>query len=273
MAHRDTSQAPKSGNGVTLSRRRFLQGGLAAAATAALALPLGSGEAATAQPEPHEAPPERPKGRRPNFLIILCDEMRFPPVYESEATKEFREKYLDTQNLLRENGVEFTRHYTASAACVPSRACLVTGHYPSLHGASQTYAMAKEAADPDVFWLDANTVPTFGNYFRAAGYRTYWKGKWHVSHPDMVVPGTHTSLLSFDAETGAPDPEKEALYEASDRLGPYGFAGWIGPEPHGVEVFPLLRQPPVLDQPRYAGADPTAGRVFEADGEDSRAPV
>ena len=234
MTHRATPQAPKSDAGATLSRRRFLQGGLAAAAaaSASLALPAG-GEAAAPQPAPHDEKPGPLRGKRPNFLIILCDQMRFPTAYESEDLKAFRDELLPTQNLLRENGVEFTRHYAASSACSPSRTCLLTGHYPSLHAVSQTYGGAKEACDPEVFWLDPNTVPTLGNYFRAAGYRTYWKGKWHVSDADMLVPGTHTPLLSFDAQNGARDPDKEALYVAADRLGPYGFAGWIGPEPHG----------------------------------------
>lgn len=231
----EVSQPPKSDDTVTLSRRRFLQGSLAAAAAASVPFALSNcgSEAATAQPKAGDALSAPAEGKRPNILILMCDEMRFPPVYESEALKAFRQQFLPTQNLLRENGIEFTRHYAASTACVPSRACLVTGHYPSLHGVSQTYAGAKEACDPQVIWLDPNTVPTFGNYFRAAGYRTYWKGKWHVSDADMYVPGTHTPLLSFDAQTGARDPDKEALYVAADRLGPYGFAGWIGPEPHG----------------------------------------
>jgi choline-sulfatase len=229
------SKSPKSDDTVTLSRRRFLQGSLAAAAAASASFMLSScgSEAATAQPTPHDTPTSLRKDRRPNFLIILCDQMRFPPVYESEALKAFRDEHLPTQNLLRENGVEFTRHYAASSACSPSRTCLLTGHYPSLHAVSQTYAGAKEACDPEVFWLDPNTVPTFGNYFRAAGYRTYWKGKWHVSDADMLIPGTHTPLLSFDSQTGARDSDREDLYVAADRLGPYGFAGWIGPEPHG----------------------------------------
>ena len=86
MSHHEPAQPPKAGAGKTLSRRRFLQGGLAAAATASIALPLGSSDAATAQPSLREAPPKPIKGKGPNILIILCDEMRFPPVYESDAT-------------------------------------------------------------------------------------------------------------------------------------------------------------------------------------------
>ncbi len=214
---------PNDTKGVT--RRSFLQGSLAAAVPVSIAL-SGASEAATAQQNPRG-------GKRPNFLIILCDQMRFPTAYESDKLATFRQLQLTTQNLLRENGIEFTRHYAASSACTPSRSCILTGHYPSLHGVSQTYGGAKEPCDPDVFWLDPNTVPTFGNYLRAAGYNTYWKGKWHISDADMLVPGTHTPLLSFDPQTGDRDPDKEALYVGADRLGPYGFAGWIGPEPHG----------------------------------------
>jgi choline-sulfatase len=234
MTHRDTHQPPKSDDTMKITRRRFLRGGLAAAAavvgSASLAFPPGS-EAAAPPPGARDEKTGSIRGKGPNFLIILCDEMRFPPVYESDALKRFRRRYLKTQNLLRANGLEFERHYVASSACVPSRASILTGHYPSLHGATQTAGGgAKEAWDGDVFWLDPNSVPTFGNYFRAAGYRTYWRGKWHVSNADLIVPGTRTQLVSYDPDTGVPDPAKEALYSAAHRLDPYGFSGWIGPD-------------------------------------------
>jgi choline-sulfatase len=52
-------------------------------------------------------------------------------------------------------------------ACRVARG-LYTGHYPSLHGVTQTTGAAKESFDPDIFWLDLNGVPTMGDYFRAA---------------------------------------------------------------------------------------------------------
>ncbi|WP_372007203.1 sulfatase-like hydrolase/transferase [Paenibacillus chitinolyticus] len=171
--------------------------------------------------------------KRPNFLVFLVDEERYPPVYENEEIKEWRERNLVAQNLLKSHGLEFHRHYIGSAACCPSRATLMTGHYPSLHGVTQTTGIAKEAFDSDMFWLDRNTVPTMGDYFRAAGYRTYYKGKWHISHEDITVPGTHTSLPSYDPLTGVPDKSLEALYSNADRLNDFGFSAWIGPEPHG----------------------------------------
>lgn len=171
--------------------------------------------------------------QKPNFLVILVDEQRYPPVYENRDIREWRTHNLVTQELLRTNGLEFDRHYIGSAACCPSRATLFTGQYPSLHGVSQTNGIAKEASDPDMFWLNRNTVPTMGHYFREAGYQTYYKGKWHVSYEDIIIPGTHNGLLSYDPVTGIPNKEKVDLYLHADPLDDFGFSSWIGPEPHG----------------------------------------
>lgn len=113
--------------------------------------------------------------KKPNFLIFIVDEQRFPTVYENKELKKWRKENLKTQELLRENGMEFLNHYIGSTACSPSRATLYTGQYPSLHGVTKTTGAAASAFEPDVFWLDPNTAPTFGDYFRAAGYRTFWK--------------------------------------------------------------------------------------------------
>lgn len=174
MARNKKTRTTRSEDSNSFSRRRFIQGGVAAAAAGVLGLNPNS-QAEAAEKNAGKGKDDF-KGKRPNFLILMCDEMRFPPVYESQQTKIFRHQYLKTQNFLRQNGADFQRHYAASVACVPSRASIYTGHYPSLHGASQTTGAAKESFDPDVFWLDPNGVPTFGDYFREAGYNTYWRG-------------------------------------------------------------------------------------------------
>lgn len=170
--------------------------------------------------------------RKPNFLILMVDQERYPSVYETDEMKKWRKESLIAQELLKENGMEFQRHYAGSTACSPSRTTLYTGQYPSLHGVTQTSGAAKTSYDPDMFWLDPNSVPTFGHYFRAAGYKTYWKGKWHASEEDILIPGTKNAYASY-SQTGVPVPEKVKRYLLSDRLNQYGFSGWIGPEPHG----------------------------------------
>jgi choline-sulfatase len=185
-------------------------------------------------------------------LFILVDEMRYPPVYEGLALKRFRRKYLKTQNALRATGVDFHRHYVASTACSPSRASIFTGHYPSLHGVTQTSGAAKSAADADVFWLDPGSVPTLGDYFRAAGYRTHYRGKWHVSEADLEIPGTHNQYVSYTT-TGARDLQREAVYVEAERLDGFGFDGWIGPEPHGANPLNSASSAPPGSQGRDIG--------------------
>jgi arylsulfatase A-like enzyme len=170
---------------------------------------------------------------KPNFLLIVVDEERYPPVYESAELGAWRLENLPAHERLRDHGVELHRHYIGSAACCPSRATMFTGHYPSLHGVTQTNGIAKSAFDSDMFWLPPNTVPTMGNYFREAGYQTYYKGKWHISYEDLLVPGTHDGIPSYHIATGVPDPEREQLYYSADLLHAFGFSSWIGPEPHG----------------------------------------
>ena len=173
----------------------------------------------------------RIKGKRPNFLIFMVDEERYPVAYETDEIRAWRKAEFKAQDALRQTGMEFHRHYAGATACSPSRATIFTGQYPSLHGVTQTTGTAKSSFDSDVFWLDPNTVPTMGDYFRAGGYRTFYKGKWHVSHADIILPGTHDALESYD--DGQPIPEIIDLYLRANRLNDYGFNGWIGPEPHG----------------------------------------
>ena len=171
---------------------------------------------------------------QPNVLLIMTDEERYPPPYESDAVRSFRQSQLSARESLRSTALEFPRHYAGSTACTPSRATLFTGQYPSLHGVSSTDGVAKQNTDPAMGWLDPNSVPTLGDWFRAGGYRTHYRGKWHISHADLVIPGSHEGLMASD-DDGRPVPEVVAAYRNADRLDPFGFSGWIGREPHGAE--------------------------------------
>jgi len=169
----------------------------------------------------------------PNILLIMTDEERYPPPYETEAVAEFRRTQMPARERLRDRGLEFHRHYAGSTACVPSRATLFTGQYPSLHGVSQTDGIAKQNTDPAMGWLDPDEVPTLGDWFRAGGYQTHYRGKWHISHANLTIPGGHEGLMASD-DDGAPIAAAVEAYAKADRLDPFGFSGWIGREPHGA---------------------------------------
>ena len=171
--------------------------------------------------------------KTPNILIILTDQLRHPTVYESEELGRFRREALTAETSLRDSGVSFDRHYMMSAACAPSRASILTGHYPSLHGVTQTDGLAKNADSAEMFWLAPDTVPTIGDWFRAGGYRTFYKGKWHASHAHLEAPDGKGYLQTMD-EKNQPIAENVAAYLEADLLDAYGFSEWVGPEPHGL---------------------------------------
>lgn len=216
--------------GSAVSRRRMMQlFGVGAGAIA-----VGAAAPAVAMPEYRPAP-FRPRGRlkrRPNFLVVVVDEMRAPAVYESAQLQAWRKRELPTLRSIARHGFSFDNHQIMSTACAPSRTSFFTGQYPSLHGVSQTDGAAKSAVEEDLYWLDPTTVPTMGHWFRAAGYETYYKGKWHISHADLLQPGTQNALPSY-SDTGVPDEQLIRIYEEAERLEAYGFTGWVGPEPHG----------------------------------------
>ena len=134
---------------------------------------------------------------------------------------------------LQQTGVSFRHHYPMSAACAPSRASLLTGQYPSLHGVTQTDGIAKSADGEDMFWLAPDAVPTLGDWFRAGGYRTFYKGKWHASHAHLDADDGEGFLLSID-DDGTPIEENIQRYLKADLLDDFGFSEWVGPEAHGL---------------------------------------
>lgn len=208
----------------------------------------------------------------PDIVIIMTDEERAVPPYEAPEVRAWRDRTLKGRKWFEENGVSFERHYTGSLACVPSRPTIFTGQYPDLHGVTQTDGIGKTADDTRMRWLRKGEVPTLGNWFRAAGYDTHYDGKWHISHADLHDPVTGEPLATND-ECGVVDPEAVQQYLDADPLAPFGFSGWVGPEPHGAPLANagIRRDPLIADRvvawlmDRYArrrAGDPDALRPF-----------
>jgi len=208
---------------------------------------------------------------RPDVVLLITDQERAAPPYETPALRRWRSEHLHCERWFTENAVTFERHYTGSLACVPSRPTLLTGHYPDLHGVTQTDGLAKRPDDSRMRWLRPAEVPTLGHWFRAAGYDTHYDGKWHVSHADLH--DDQGKPLATNDHRGNIVSEAVDAYLAADPLDPWGFSGWVGPEPHG----PLFRDSGVVRDPliadrivawledryaRRASGDPAACRPF-----------
>ena len=209
---------------------------------------------------------------QPDVIVIMTDEERAAPPYESSDITQWRAKTLRGRAWFDENALNFNRHYTGSLACVPSRPTIFTGHYPDVHGVTQTDGLGKMADDSRQRWLRVGEVPTLGHWFRASGYDTHYDGKWHMSHADLIDESTGQILATNDA-AGVVDQEAVDSYHTANPLDPFGFSGWVGPEPHGglLANSGFRRDPLIADRvvawledrySRRATGDPSALRPF-----------
>ncbi|AJY46193.1 sulfatase family protein [Martelella endophytica] len=100
--------------------------------------------------------------KSPNIVLITTDQQHFNAL-------GVKDPKLKTPNLDRlcGEGTRFERAYCPSPVCTPSRASIITGQYPSHHGAWTIGVKLPE------------DVPTLGAHLMAAGYSTALVGKAH----------------------------------------------------------------------------------------------
>ncbi len=118
---------------------------------------------------------------KPNFLIILADDMGFSDAgcYGGE---------IQTPNLdrLAANGLRFTQFYN-TARCWPTRSSLLTGYYAQQIG-----------MDPPKGKLPPWTR-VLPHYLKPLGYRCYHSGKWHLmGAPKSVADGGFDRSYRFE---------------------------------------------------------------------------
>jgi arylsulfatase A-like enzyme len=125
-----------------LTRRSFLQ------STAAASVAAGTASA---------------DATRPNVLLIMADQMR-PDVMGAYGNPAIRTPHLDA---LAAGGTRFTECWAQHPVCMPSRASIFTGRYPSVHGV-RTNGISLPRHET-----------TLAQAFLDNGYRTGGAGKFH----------------------------------------------------------------------------------------------
>lgn len=98
----------------------------------------------------------------PNILLITSDQQHWDTL--GVLNPAIRTPNLDR---LAQEGTLYGRAYCPNPTCTPTRASMITGKYPSQHGA---FSLGMKLAE---------TEPTVGEYFQQAGYRTALVGKAH----------------------------------------------------------------------------------------------
>ncbi len=155
---------------------------------------------------------------RPNILLILADDLGQRDL-GSYGSTFYETPHLD--RLARE-GTRFTSAYAAAPVCSPTRASLLTGRWPVRTGITDYLGAADR---PERWTRNTRALPapfgdrlaleetTMAEALKAAGYATFFAGKWHLG-PEGAWP----EQQGFDLNLGG-----------IDRGGPYGGNKYFSP--------------------------------------------
>jgi len=132
---------------------------------------------------------------RPNFIIILCDNLGYGDV-GCFGSSLHRTPNIDR---LAVEGMLFTDFYATSGVCTPSRASLMTGCYPrriNMHigenGQPVLKPVSKKGLNPK--------ETTIAEILKSKGYATACIGKWHLGDQLSFLP----TRQGFDYYFGIP---------------------------------------------------------------------
>jgi arylsulfatase A-like enzyme len=130
---------------------------------------------------------------RPNILLITSDQHH----HSCLGVINPRIKTPALDRLARE-GTRFTRAYTPNPVCTPTRASIITGVYPSVHGAWTIGVKLPE------------DVPVVGNLLAVGGYGTALIGKAHfqplASTPESTSLEAQPTMRDLDFWRGFHGP-------------------------------------------------------------------
>lgn len=157
-----------------------------------------------------------PAPPRPNIVILLADDWGFTDVgaYGGE---------IATPNIdaLAAQGTRFSNFHVAGS-CSPTRAMLQTGvsnHRAGLGNMPETIP-PEHQGKPGYDAVLNNKVVTIAAQLKAAGYRTYLTGKWHLGKTRDKLPVAHGYDRSFAlSQSGADnfaDKPNLLLYDKAD---------------------------------------------------------
>lgn len=128
------------------------------------------------------APLVQANERKPNIIIIFCDDLGYADIGPFGA-KKHATPVLD--QMARE-GMRLTDFYSTCPVCTPSRSSLMTGCYPrrvNMHVDEQNlcvlFPAARKGLNPDEV--------TIAEVLKEQNYSTMCIGKWHLGdHPDFM---------------------------------------------------------------------------------------
>ena len=133
--------------------------------------------------------------RQPNVVLILIDDMGWrDPGFVGN-------RYIDTPNIdkLARSGAIFSQCYASAPNCAPTRACLLTGQYPSRHGVYTVVDERYAPGQPHMRVLSTrgndelpSGTKTVADVLRGQGYATALVGMWNLGRGRNGSTGSPT---------------------------------------------------------------------------------
>ena len=175
---------------------------------------------------------------KPNILFIFADDWGWGDL-SCHGHPYVKTPHIDR---IAKEGTDFHRFTVASGVCSPSRAAVMTGHFPARYSIDGHFAWASSNASrnmPD--WLNPK-APLLPRMLQDAGYATAHYGKWHISN-NMITDSPLPSEYGYDEYgafncAGEQMPVHEdarnavAFIEKSNKAGkPFFINLWVH-EPH-----------------------------------------
>ena len=138
---------------------------------------------------------------QPNIVFILADDLGWADTTLYGHTKLYKTPHIER---LAKRGMTFTRAYSDSTLCSPTRSAILTGLSPARTGLTspnchlpkvklKPTVAAKAAPGNKVTPIDSVTrlntkYETLAESLRKSGYATGHFGKWHLGHKPYSPP-------------------------------------------------------------------------------------
>lgn len=140
-------------------------------------------------------PSPQPSGKRPNFLVVVADDLGFSDCgcFGSE---------IETPNIdsLAQEGLRFTSFHVA-AACSPTRSMLMTGTDHHLAGLGQLSEFVRVSpahqGKPGHEGYLLDSVAALPELLKDNDYQTFMSGKWHLGLNKQHGPAARGFDRSF----------------------------------------------------------------------------
>lgn len=135
------------------------------------------------------------KGRHPNFIIFLADDLGWRDI-SCFGAADVKTPNIDA---IARRGVRFSQYHCNAPECTPTRTALLTGRYQQRVGGLEcAIGVGNVGRYDEASWLEKRgelglpaSETTFVKALQKRGYATACFGKWHLGYGEKFRPNHH----------------------------------------------------------------------------------